>query len=357
MCIIYQRQPGVVIDYEERFKPSVENNPNGFGLSVVEGDGRLFTVKELMDKPDPEDLYKLINEEYLNEQILLHLRYTTAGLTSVRNLHPFPILEYGKDGVDLRMAHNGTIFKFKPSNTDANNWESDTRAFVREYVRPLFKMLIKGNDIEELLTNPLVYKLLDEHIPNASVLAFIDGFGNTLEVNPLGNGGEYEEGLWFSNKYSFNPTHRQPKSQPYSGYYNGSHNYSGQVYKRNEKGEWRWVDEKEDNTNPPNGTRSTGQTGSTNPPSRVYSVKDHAMDTKTQLFSEKYSESIADIDDLFTISDETLLYLQEEEPEDLNLLCKELLMRCQGLQQAVEQKAEEIKKLKKEKGVVDGQAA
>lgn len=358
MCIIYQRQPNVAIDFDTKFKPSVINNPHGFGLSVVEGDGKLYTIKELVDEPDPEELYKLVQEEYLDQQILLHLRYTTAGDTSIRNLHPFPVLEYSKDGVDLRMAHNGTIHKFKHKATSEMKWESDTRNFVRTYVRPLFKLLIKGNDIEELLSDPLVYGLLDEHLPNASVLAFIDGFGNTLEVNPLGNGGEYEgDGLWYSNKYSFNEKHRVPPSTPtYNHGYGGSYgSRSGQVWK---DGKWTWLD---DTNSPPNGTMHTGQGGSTNVSSRIYSIKDHAMDTKTPLFSEKYKEAIESVDDLFTISDETLLYLQEEEPEDLTLLCKELLYRCQGLSKGATVKAEKIKaleaELKKLKGVEDGKAA
>ena len=239
MCIIIQRDPGVEIDFESRFKPAVINNPDGWGVSIPDGNGRLQTIKELVDKPDPEDLYRFVQEELIEDKVMLHLRYTTAGDTSMRNLHPFPVLEYSKDGVDLRMAHNGTIHKYKHAINSEMKWESDTRNFVRTFVRPLFKRLIRGWDTEEILSDPFVYNLLDEILPAMSVLSFIDGYGNTLQVNPKGNGGDYEEEgkLWYSNKYSFNPKHRVPAT---SNYNNGS------VYRNGSNG-WDWYEEQYNN--------------------------------------------------------------------------------------------------------------
>ncbi len=363
MCIIIQRQPGVEIDFDEKFKPAVINNPHGYGISIPDGDGRLVTVKALKDEPDPDALYRLVQEDLKDEQLMLHLRYTTAGATSMRNLHPFPVLEKKTDGVDLRMAHNGTIHKFKHTLNSNMKWESDTRHFVRSYVRPLFKRFIKGMEMEDILTDPFIYDLLDDILPMQSVLAFIDGNGNTLEVNPKGNGGDYEEGWWYSNTYSFNPTHRQRSTTPSStsGYRNGG-SYgaqTGQVYRQDADGVHRWmsVEQAEELDNPSGGTTGTGK-GNTRPSStrnqssRVYPQREHAMDTMTEKFSEKYPDYITTHTDLFNLSDDTLETILEDLPNDMLLLVKELMFHCHGQHQALGRKEnqhdQEIRKLQSE---------
>ena len=212
MCLIIQRDANVELPFE-KFKTAVENNPDGYGLAVPDGEGRLLTIRD-HNKPNVDDLYKLVNEEFKQEKLLLHLRYTTVGETILRNAHPFPILEYEQDGIDLRMAHNGTLSAYK-----GNTNESDTRRFVRQFVRPLFKRLAKGCDVQELLKDDWVQWLIDNELTTSSVVSFIDGFGNALNVNALGNGGKQEEGVYYSNTYSFDPKHRVPYSNYYSNAY------------------------------------------------------------------------------------------------------------------------------------------
>lgn len=383
MCVILQRAAGVEIDFETKFMPAVINNPDGFGMSVVEGGGSLFTIKELTEKPDPEALYKLVQEEYLDEQVMVHLRYTTAGATSMRNLHPFPVLEKKVDGVDMRMAHNGTIHKFKHASTNKEmDWESDTRNFVRSYVRPLFKRLIKGMEPEDLLTDPFVYSLMEGLIPSSSVLSFVDGFGHTLEVNPLGNGGEYFTGWWSSNKYSFDKEHRKPKTPSYNNYYQNHNTAPGQVYEKDADGKWAWRDYTPP-VNPQQGVASTtnnqtttggivttttkGDTPSHTQSSSGPTDKDgHAMDTKTELFSEKYSEWVGKFEDLFSLSDQTLQTMMDKHPTELLLLTKELMFRCHGMNKALKKKdREHERQVEKEKaaaaeaagGAADGKVA
>lgn len=202
MCLIIQREPNFEIPYD-KFESAILNNPDGYGLSYPDKDGRLITIRN-PDEPDPMELYRTISEELLEQKLMVHLRFTTAGATNLRNAHPFPILERGKDGVDLRMAHNGTLHKYKKHSSD----ESDTRVFVREFVRPLFKRLVRGMEPEELLNDPFTKKILEDQLTTASVLTFLDGNGNTLICNETGNGGKKEEGWYYSNTYSFNPSHR-----------------------------------------------------------------------------------------------------------------------------------------------------
>lgn len=304
MCIIYLRNEGIDLPYE-KFKTSVTVNPDGFGLSIPDGDGRLFTLRELSDKPDPEDLYRLLHEEFCGEQAMIHLRYTTAGETSLRNCHPFPVLEYKTDGVDLRMSHNGTISKFFKRSSDL----SDTRHFVKDYVRPLFKRLIKGHDIEDILSDPFVTTMLEDMIPATSVLTFMDGFGNHLIINEKGNGGEWKEGWYHSNSYSFDENHRT------SNYGYGT--YRSYTSYQPYRGGTTYTGPKAAVDNTKTSASSTGTTTTT-----TSTKANFAMDTKQEYFSEKYG---VDLKDMGAWDDVTIGELIEEFPEDTALLLKELI--------------------------------
>jgi len=205
MCIIIQREPNFEIPYD-KFVTAVKNNPDGYGISYPDDDK--LNVFRTHETPDPDKLYRLVNEELIDKKLMVHLRYTTVGDTILRNAHPFPILERSVDGVDLRMAHNGTLSKYRPKSNIST--ESDTRVFVRQYVRPLFKRLARGMDPTEILTDPFVKELLEDQLTTASVLTFLDSDGNSLICNPEGNGGKQEEGWYYSNTYSFNSKHREP---------------------------------------------------------------------------------------------------------------------------------------------------
>lgn len=214
MCQIIIREPSFEIPYA-KFEASIKNNPDGYGLVYPDDDG-LFVFRSAKEA-DAEKLYRLINEELSDKKLMLHLRYTTAGETSLRNAHPFPILEKKKDGIDLRMAHNGTLGKYKKTGSK----DSDTRLFVRDYVRPLFKRLCRGMEPEKLLKDEFVKKILEDQLTAASVLTFMDSEGNTLICNETGNGGKKEDKWYYSNTYSFNKSHREPANTTYfSGYSN-----------------------------------------------------------------------------------------------------------------------------------------
>lgn len=200
-----------------------------------------------------------------------------------------------QDGIDLRMAHNGTLHAYKGKNDGA----SDTRNFVRAFVRPLFKRLIRGIPSEELLKDSWVRALIDSELTTMSVVSFIDGDGNTLNVNATGNGGFYDDkGVYYSNKYSFDPNHRLP-AYPYgAGYYNG---WTGPKTK-----------DKEGDKPKSKGAVVPFATG-----------KDHALDTKQKKFSELYE--LTDAVDLLDLTDELIDTIVDTSPEDAKLLIKEIL--------------------------------
>lgn len=292
MCLIINRPANTELDFE-KFKVAMINNPDGWGLSAADGSGKLITYRS-PEEADPEKLFRFVQEEHKELPVLLHLRYTTVGKTTLRNAHPFPILEHTQDGVDLRMAHNGTLHAYKGKNDGS----SDTRNFVRVFIRPLFKRLIRGMTTEEILKDNWIHTLVNSELTTLSVVSFMDGYGNSLNVNATGNGGFTDEnGVYYSNKYSFDPDHRLPASYT-SGYYNG------------------WT-----------GPKTTTKTG--NKPNTGGAVvpfntgKDHALDTKQKKFSDLYE--LTDPVDLVDITDELVDYLVDSEPEDAKLLIKELL--------------------------------
>lgn len=206
MCLIVMRPKNLVIPFD-KFETAITNNPDGYGLTYPAGDGKRMLALRSAEKPDPDKLYRLIQDELKDVDIMLHLRYNTAGDTVLRNAHPFPVLTHKSDGIDLRMAHNGTIYKYK---TKADKGESDTRCFVRSFVRPLLERINRGMYSEDYLQDEFIMGLIAEEIPTSSVLTFLDAEGNSAIINPQGNGGFNDGGIYYSNKYSFNKSHREP---------------------------------------------------------------------------------------------------------------------------------------------------
>lgn len=361
MCIIINKPPLAKMT-EEEFALAVTNNPHGYGLTVAdEYDGQLITVRSA-EEPDPEKLYRVMFEEFDNMTAMLHLRWNTAGETIMRNAHPFPVLEYETDGVDLRMAHNGTIHKYKPGYSATNKWESDTRVFVREFVRPLFKRLIRGMESIEILTDPFISKMLEDILPNSSVLSFLDGFGNDIQFNALGNGGEYrDDGLYLSNTYSLKKGHRTSKHSTVTHFPKGRGGTTANSQTKSKSG----------TTNTIIGQSKTGfskdyapmsiyrdgehgygyylitseLTGKALPKEKEFKHTEIVQSTMTENFSDKYDLRTAH--EVFLLSDATLQRLADEHPDDLVLLVKEMMFRQQSLMTAkISEKEDYEKRLK-----------
>jgi len=295
MCLIIQRDANKEIPYQ-KLALAIENNPDGFGLSVPEGSGKLYTMRS-KDMPDAEELWNLLHKDLKGEKLMLHLRYTTAGATNLRNAHPFPILTMKEDGVDLRMAHNGTLSKYTNQRGD----ESDTRRFTRMYVRPLFKRLTKAYSLQEVMDDDFTQYLLDDQLSAASVLSFIDGNGNTMVVNAKGNGGFEEDGIYYSNKYSFEKDYRAPSY--YKGYGSAWAGYGN------------------------NTTTTTKKDDARNDNVTTMKPREHAKDTQVTMFSETYD--LKDWRELFDITDDTIDWLVYNDVDTARSLISELLFRLQ----------------------------
>jgi len=191
------------------------------------------------------------------------------------------------------MAHNGTLSRYK-GNTD----ESDTRRFVKQFVRPLFKRLRRGMDVADILNDDFTKFLLENELSTMSVLSFIDGDGNTLNCNATGNGGfTDDDGVYYSNKYSFDEDYRKP---------NYGYGYTTPGY-----------------YNPPAAKKKE-----VTKPNSPFDQRKFAVDTKVQKFSEVYSIYP---DDLLEVTDDFIDFIVDNHPRDAKLLIKELVCEWQKL--------------------------
>jgi predicted glutamine amidotransferase len=220
MCLIILKKPGQNFDLEQ-FKIAVNNNPDGYGITYTKGgdpDGKLRVLRS-KNKPDAESLHRMMTETLNDSHVLLHLRWNTSGETELRNAHPFPVLEFSEADCDVRMAHNGHIQKY---HTKREGKESDTRQFVRSFVRPLFDRMSAGWHTHAILDDPFIQSILEDECGSGSVLVFLSGDGDSLICNEK-RGWFNESGVFFSNKYSFNQSHRDVDTSTYVSRYFDDH--------------------------------------------------------------------------------------------------------------------------------------
>lgn len=312
MCLITYRPKGVVLDKDD-FMSAVKNNPHGYGFCIPMGDGSLFTQKKVAETTDGEALYDLLHGEFKDEDVLLHLRYTTAGETTLRNAHPFPVLEQSRHGVDVRLMHNGTLSDYKPGINADNKWESDTRVFTRTFVRPLMDRMAKAIGYENLMEDVLTQHLVDSQLTSMSVVAMIDGMGRLMLVNEKGNNGFWnDDGCWFSNKYSHNPDYRYPTKKPVTpsntgyrtGVYGSEEEY-WEEYFRNGEGY----------------TRQTQHTPTTQEKKET-EAKLNMADVTEKSFIEQWGEEygLTNLEDLLGLSNGTVESIAKEEGVATNLI-------------------------------------
>jgi hypothetical protein len=202
MCVIIDRQPGAVIDFD-LIKSACIVNPHGFGL-VVPDRGKAELVRVYNEKGnDPEEVAKWL-EDTKDHHVLLHLRFQTKGTKNLENCHPFDIFGTDRTDYQLFLAHNGTISGYG-GYTDAM---SDTYQFGQEFVRPLWDLMLKGHTPEEIMGDPFVKKLLEKESGSGSKLLLVDNLGNFLKTSDKD---WYDFESWSaSNKYSFDRGYREP---------------------------------------------------------------------------------------------------------------------------------------------------
>lgn len=203
MCVIIEREPGVVIP-TEKLDTACEINKHGFGILYAEN-GHLRVIRSLKNndaKVVADHLQKL-----KNRKVWVHLRHATVGAVSKENSHPFILLSRKHHIMDLAMMHNGTLYSYKP--TDQNAKESDTLLFAKDFVAPV-ALRFSASCKQKLLADEFFQKFLKHEVGFTSVVMLVDGNGQTLCIN-RDKGKEYD-GWWASNDYSFQTTHYRHSS-------------------------------------------------------------------------------------------------------------------------------------------------
>lgn len=180
MCIIIWKPADKEIP-KWRLQASMDQNRHGWGLMWRE-DGRVRTVKSTV----MEDFWKHY-DQVKHRSVAIHFRFRTHGNIDNEQAHPYQILDYDKDGMDLWLMHNGVIPIETPDKT-----KSDTWTWIQTYIRPLLK-----SDLG-LYHDPEFWKFVRDDV-GGSRLMFLDDEGNFQYV------GNWEkiDGCLYSNLSPF----------------------------------------------------------------------------------------------------------------------------------------------------------
>ena len=216
MCLILAKETGAQLDYD-KIEQAVLNNPDGWGVVIPQYPNPAFVRRFLnKDGTKPDEVLKFL-DEVGDQELFLHLRFTTKGETSLSNCHPFQVTTRRSHGQQVYLMHNGTLNDYSSKGSD-----SDTRVFVESYVRPLAERFIAHDKSATLLGDSLFTEVIDLKIPVSNKVLMIDEMGNFVRMG--GQGEEFKDKngkkWWVSNTYSFKPNYRTQGSYSSYGSYN-----------------------------------------------------------------------------------------------------------------------------------------
>jgi hypothetical protein len=140
MCIIIAKPAGQkfnMVELEKSVENAKKHNSHGGGYAIKrEGETTIKLIKGFIY---PEIMLEHLELEdiKLNDEVMIHLRFSTSGLTNTANCHPFivstDIDEIVQDDVVTNkpvIAHNGTFINY----SDAKSVHSDTVHFVKDFL-------------------------------------------------------------------------------------------------------------------------------------------------------------------------------------------------------------------------------
>ncbi len=192
MCIIMYKEAGVEIK-DEWMKNSAKSNPDGFGMSYIEG-GKLCTFR-CMGYEEFVRVFREKEVENPESKFLLHFRKNTKGTNSIENCHPFSLKG------NLAMMHNGSIGSI---DVPLKCVDSDTNLFAKKILDNLPDGWLQNQAILDLVSNFI----------GGSKLTIMDEAGEVTFINK--KAGHMHEGVWMSN-YSYYPNTKSiQKTKPLS---------------------------------------------------------------------------------------------------------------------------------------------
>lgn len=213
MCVIIQRNPGVILP-EEKIWSATQVNSDGYGISFIDR-GRIETIKEYPTGGNKPELILKRLQDAPDIPAYVHLRFRTAGKTNTENCHPFTVLTKDTHGLDVQFMHNGTMTEFSGDKD-----YSDTYCFNESILKPLLANFqlgkkVDGDEDTGILEDPVVFHILQKYAGAGGVFTLYDSDDRYMIINQQ-NGTTFKDEngkeWWASNSYSFNREYRKNKS-------------------------------------------------------------------------------------------------------------------------------------------------
>ena len=207
MCLLIFKKENATIPYEHLERGDA-SNPHGCGIAWADGK-KIHHAKGA--KWDVGNIARMLNK-IGNAPAIIHFRWATHGPQNDANTHPFSL---PKNWV---AAHNGVI-----PDVETKEDESDSRAFLRQFVAPAVKR-------NACITNSRLLSFLSERMGEANKMAFLHGSGKYAIANE--EKGHWKENVWYSN-HSYEPIIAYKNNFSYHG---GAALYTPQV--KNKYSDW-----------------------------------------------------------------------------------------------------------------------
>ncbi len=221
MCIIIAKKEGVEFNMDTITKSivcAIKRNNDGAGFAIKrknpEDKKRNIFISKGYMKPNPLELLESIQYQDIKkeDELIIHLRFTTSGGVSKDNCHPFGIPDKENKGlIDVHnhninfpvVAHNGTFYDFVTDKTIVgwNNYyadikeKSDSYKFVEELLvnKNLLRTFVERENKNDFF--------FDSYILN-NKLSFLFPDRKMLLI---GDFIEESDGMMYSNEYYKTP--------------------------------------------------------------------------------------------------------------------------------------------------------
>ena len=175
MCLIILQTPQTTIS-EKRLEIAFKGNPDGAGYGFSK-DGELVIKRFMKYEPFLKQYLEDYSKYGKDKYFLIHFRWTTHGVTNLKNVHPFKV------NSKLIFAHNGVI-----NNVPDDPKLSDTVVFNRT-------VLQQYN--HDFLSDEKLLKKWNRKYTSGSKLVFLNN-NNVFKIINEKNG-IWNKDNWYSN--------------------------------------------------------------------------------------------------------------------------------------------------------------
>jgi hypothetical protein len=216
MCIIIAVDPNHALSHTEfrnALLSAVKRNPDGIGIAYIEGD-KVETKKALKGY---QEIIDLACDRFMTDTnpFMVHMRYNTVGKNTDENCHPFVISD------TLAMMHNKTLDLQPPNKA----W-SDSRTLAE-----LLKLMVAGDP--DFYFSTLFDSFMNDQKRGGNRVAFLEAESKSLFIYNQ-ELGVTVKGVWFSNRYAWEPTTvglvAPAPVKPYKGYSKADYSYDHYGY-------------------------------------------------------------------------------------------------------------------------------